>query len=125
MIPLSIITFIGCWIVLVLMKGAILKIQQFNLESKTPIFHQMKELINGSIHIRILGKRAKKIMDFVRSVNNELKTKLSFVHCFRIFGVIISYIIFVLLMFGFISGVGSTISPELAALYGVQVVFLA
>lgn len=64
-------------------------------------------------------------MDFVRSVNNELKTKLSFVHCFRIFGVIISYIIFVLLMFGFISGVGSTISPELAALYGVQVVFLA
>jgi hypothetical protein len=111
MIPLSIITFIACWIVLVLMKGAILKIQQFNLESKTPIFHQMKELIDGSVQVRILGKRAKKIMDFGRSVNNELKTKLSFVHCFKMLGVIISYIIFVLLMFGFISGVGSTISP--------------
>lgn len=122
-IPLGVLNI--CFLVAYFLycKRAIVSAKQLDLQTKSPVFNMVGEMISGLIQIRIYGRRFKLLQEFADKVNDSLRANLCFWMLSRAFGVLVDYFVIVIMIAGWVLGI-KLVTPETAGLYGITVVFL-
>ena len=104
-------------------KPLIVESQKLSLKKLTPLFHLISETMNGITQILILKRRFEFLKSFAHKVDIATRSKLTFELHGRTFSVLIYYVMVLILTIGMVIGIYN-LTPENAALYGIQIVFL-
>lgn len=104
-------------------KDTIIAAKNLDLESKSPVFTMVREMILGLLQIKIFKRRAELLQQFAYKINQSLKCTLTYNCLFRALSIILSYFCILMLWIGIIIGI-MVVTPETAALYSVSIVFI-
>ena len=104
-------------------KPLIVSSQKLALKKLSPLFHLISETMNGITQIAILKRRFEFLKSFSSKVDIVTRSKMTFEFHGRTFSVAVYYMMVVLLTLGMLMGIYN-LTPQNAAYYGVQIVFL-
>ena len=81
-------------------KQSIVSTKQLNLQLRTPIFQELKEMTSGLIIIGTFNQKERVVKEFEESLDTSLKGDISHITIERAFGVLIYYVTIVILVIG-------------------------
>ena len=83
-------------------KGIIVNCKQLDLNTKSPVFNMVGEMVTGLIQIKIFKRRMVLLKNFAYKVNESLKANLSFWILSRAFGAFVNYFAVIIMTVGWI-----------------------
>ena len=104
-------------------KPLIVESQKLSLKKLSPLFHLISETMNGITQISILKRRFEFLKSFAQKVDIVTRSKMTFEFHGRTFSVLVYYVMVLILTIGMLIGIYN-ITPQNAAFFGVQIVFL-
>ena len=107
-------------------KRPTLTSKELDLKSKTPLFNSLNEMAAGLVSLRIYHQKANDLKKFAKRVNQSFQANISFWFVSRIFGLYLSYVSNLIVLFGLLLGLYwlSRDDGTDIGLYGVSAVFL-
>ena len=101
-------------------KRSIIQSRILDLKMKSPVFNNMKSMMNGIIHYRIYGTENKMAKNMQRTINDSMRCSNTCAFSQRIFGVYIGYVTVIIIAIGIFIGIKFV--PD-AGLFGLLIGF--
>ena len=104
-IPLGLINIVFIVGYFMYCKGIIVNCKQLDLNTKSPVFNMVGEMVTGPIQIKIFKGRMALHKDFAYRVNESFRANLSFWILSRAFGAFVNYFAVIIMTAGWIIGI--------------------
>ena len=104
-IIITIVTLIFLIIVYRYCKILILQSKQLDLKLKTPVFSQLNQVSTGLTQLRIFGNYKEYLKQIHTNIDHSFRANMFYWFNTRIFGVTISFVVFVAVIVCYMSGI--------------------